>query len=81
MISTKKKIAAFVLTAAGLLVLFLFSVNTGSLKVSPKELFMGLFIEYNPDVATVYDLRFPRIFIAMLGGAATAVSGVLLQAV
>lgn len=81
MISTKKKIAAFILTAAGLLVLFLFSVNTGSLKVSPKELFMGLFIEYNPDVATVYDLRFPRIFIAMLGGAATAVSGVLLQAV
>lgn len=81
MISTKKKIAAFVLTTAGLLVLFLFSVNTGSLKVSPKELFMGLFIEYNPDVATVYDLRFPRIFIAMLGGAATAVSGVLLQAV
>lgn len=81
MISTKKKIAAFVLTAAGLLVLFLFSVNTGSLKVSPKELFLGLFVEYNPDVATVYDLRFPRIFIAMLGGAATAVSGVLLQAV
>lgn len=81
MISTKKKIAAFILTAAGLLVLFLFSVNTGSLKVSPRELFMGLFIEYNPDVATVYDLRFPRIFIAMLGGAATAVSGVLLQAV
>lgn len=81
MISTKKKIAAFILTAAGLLVLFLFSVNTGSLKVSPKELFMGLFVEYNPDVATVYDLRFPRIFIAMLGGAATAVSGVLLQAV
>lgn len=81
MISTKKKIAAFILTAAGLLVLFLFSVNTGSLKVSPRELFLGLFVEYNPDVATVYDLRFPRIFIAMLGGAATAVSGVLLQAV
>ncbi|GEM_PF-6627338 len=29
----------------------------------------------------VYDLRFPRIFIAMIGGAAMAVSGVLLQAV
>lgn len=81
MISTKKKIAAFILTAVGLLVLFLFSVNTGSLKVSPRELLLGLFVEYNPDVATVYDLRFPRIFIAMLGGAATAVSGVLLQAV
>lgn len=63
------------------MVLFIFAVNTGSLKVTPSELFSGLFIEYNPDVATIYDLRFPRIFIAMLGGAATAVSGVLLQAV
>ncbi len=81
MISTRKKILSFVLTAVGLFVLFIFAVNTGSLKVTPPELFSGLFIEYNPDVATIYDLRFPRIFIAMLGGAATAVSGVLLQAV
>lgn len=81
MISTRKKILSFILTAVGLFVLFIFAVNTGSLKVTPSELFSGLFIEYNPDVATIYDLRFPRIFIAMLGGAATAVSGVLLQAV
>lgn len=81
MISTRKKILSFVLTAVGLFVLFIFAVNTGSLKVTPSELFSGLFIEYNSDVATIYDLRFPRIFIAMLGGAATAVSGVLLQAV
>ncbi len=81
MISTRKKILSFVLTAVALFVLFIFAVNTGSLKVTPPELFSGLFIEYNPDVATIYDLRFPRIFIAMLGGAATAVSGVLLQAV
>lgn len=81
MISTRKKILSFVLTAVGLFILFIFAVNTGSLKVTPSELFCGLFIEYNPDVATINDLRFPRIFIAMLGGAATAVSGVLLQAV
>lgn len=81
MISTRKKILSFIITAAGLIILFLFAVNTGSLKVSPAELFKGLFVEYNPNVATVFDLRFPRIFIAMLGGAATAVSGVLLQAV
>lgn len=81
MISTRKKILSFVLTAVGLFVLFIFAVNTGSLKVTPSELFSGLFIEYNPNIATIYDLRFPRIFIAMLGGAATAVSGVLLQAV
>lgn len=81
MISTRKKILSFAITAAGLLVLFLFAVNTGSLKVTPTELFKGLFVEYNPNVATIYDLRFPRIFIAMFGGAAMAVSGVLLQAV
>jgi iron complex transport system permease protein len=75
LISTRKKILSFVLTAVGLFILFIFAVNTGSLKVTPSELFSGLFIE------TIYDLRFPRIFIAMLGGAATAVSGVLLQAV
>lgn len=81
MISTRKKVLSFVITAIGLLFLFLIAVNTGSLKVSPIELFKGLFIEYNPDVATIYDLRFPRIFIAIFGGTATAVSGVLLQAV
>lgn len=81
MISTRKKILSFIATAAGLLVLFLFAVNTGSLKVSQAELFKGLFVAYDDNVATIFDLRFPRIFIAMLGGAATAVSGVLLQAV
>ncbi len=38
----------------------------------------GAVREYDPNVATVYDLRFPRIFIALFGGAATAVAGVLL---
>ncbi len=81
MISTKKKVISFIVTAAALLTLFLFAVNTGSLKVSPPELLKGLFVAYNPDVATIYDLRFPRILIAILGGASMAVSGVLLQAV
>lgn len=81
MVSTKKKILSFVLILSGLLILFLMSINTGSLKVTLGELFRGLFIKYNENVATIFDLRFPRVFIAMLGGAATAVSGVLLQAV
>lgn len=81
MIKTRKKVLSLVITAAGLLALFLFAVNTGSLKVSPGALLRGLFVEYDANVATIYDLRFPRIFIAMLGGAATAVSGVLFQAV
>ncbi|MDO4944554.1 MAG: iron ABC transporter permease [Ruminococcus sp.] len=81
MISKKKIIISYVITAVLLFSLFLIAVNTGSLKVTPQELFRGLFIEYDKNVATVYDLRFPRIFIAMIGGAAMAVSGVLLQAV
>lgn len=76
-----KKVISFIVTTAALFILFLYAVNTGSLKVTPMQLFRGLFVKYDPDVATVYDLRFPRIFAAMLGGAATAVSGVLLQAV
>ncbi len=76
-----KGIIAWIVTLVALLVVFLYSVNTGSLKVTPVQLFKGLFIAYDPQVATVYDLRFPRIIVAMLGGAATAVSGVLLQAV
>lgn len=81
MISRRRKALSVIITAVGLLALFVVSVNTGSLKVTPYELFSGLFIEYNERVAAIYDLRFPRIFIAMAGGAATAVSGVLLQAV
>lgn len=81
MVSMGRKVAAFLVVCAGLVLLFLFAVNTGSLQVSSLQLVNGLFVAYDPDVATVYDLRFPRIFIAMVGGAATAVSGVLLQAV
>lgn len=45
------------------------------------QLMRGMFMEYDADVAAVYDLRFPRIMISMLAGAAIAVSGVLFQAV
>ena len=67
--------------ALGLVVLFFAAINIGSLKVSFTELIRGLFVERIDDVATIYDLRFPRIIISMLAGAAIAVSGVLFQAV
>ena len=81
MVSTGRKIAAFSVTALALVALFFVAVNTGSLQVTPEQLVRGLFVEYDDTVATIYDLRFPRIFIAMVGGAALAVSGTLLQAV
>ena len=80
MVRVGRIVAAFAVTAAALLALFFFAVNTGSLQVSVGQLLSGLFVAYDENVATVFDLRFPRIFIAIIGGAAFAVSGVLLQA-
>ena len=83
--STKKKTVraalSFLIIGILLVALFVAAVNIGSLKVSFPELLRGLFVEYNEDVATIYDLRFPRIVISILAGAAVAVSGVLFQAV
>lgn len=81
MAKTIQRLLIVVLTCGALIVLFAAAVNTGTLKVAPSQLFSGLFISYDDTVATIFDLRFPRIFIALLGGAALAVSGVLLQAV
>ncbi len=76
-----KLVLSFVITTALLVILFIFSIKTGSIKLSLKELIEGLFVKYNSSVAIVYDLRFPRIIVSMLAGAALAVSGTMLQAV
>lgn len=80
MVTTPRKVAAFLVTMAALIALFFVAVNTGSLQVGPMQLLSGLFVSYDETVSTIYDLRLPRILIAMVGGAATAVAGVLLQA-
>lgn len=80
MVTTPRKVAAFLVTMAALVALFFVAVNTGSLQVGPIQLLSGLFVSYDETVSTIYDLRLPRILIAMVGGAATAVAGVLLQA-
>lgn len=76
-----KYILSFTIISLMLLILFVASVNMGSVKVTYAELFNGLFFEYNDSVAIILDLRFPRIIVAMLAGGAFAVSGVLFQAV
>ena len=84
----KKKISrsgqrtvSFVVMTILLMVLFFLAVNIGSLKLSFVQLLKGLFVAFDEQVATVYDLRFPRIMISMQAGAAISVSGVLFQAV
>ena len=81
----RRKKARAILSFGGLLflllLLFLASVNLGSLQVSGGELLQGLLGHPTEQASTIFDLRFPRIFISLLAGAATAVSGVLFQAV
>ena len=76
-----RAVLSFVIMALLLLALFFASVNIGSLKVSFPEMLRGMLGDMSENAAAVFDLRFPRIFISMLAGAATAVSGVLFQAV
>ncbi|MDR1572451.1 MAG: iron ABC transporter permease [Clostridiales Family XIII bacterium] len=60
--------------------LSLFAMKSGSISVSWGELADGLFRAYDANVAAIYDLRFPRILVALLAGASLACSGLLLQA-
>ncbi len=71
----------FIVTAVLLLAAAYWAVLAGGIHVTPVQLFRGLFIAYDKDVTVIFDLRFPRIIIAIVGGAMMAVSGVLLQAV
>ena len=72
---------AFVITAVLLVVFMLLAANIGGIKVTFSQMFRGLFIEYDEDVAIIVQLRFPRIFVAILGGMAMAAAGVITQAV
>lgn len=76
-----KTILIFAITSLALLVAFFIAVNTGGLHTTVSQLFNGLFFEYDETVAIILQLRFPRIIVAMLGGAVMAMSGVLMQAV
>lgn len=71
----------FALTLLVLLAVFFIAVNTGGLHASFLQLLRGLFVAYDETVAIIFQLRFPRIMTAMLGGAIMAMSGVLMQAV
>ena len=55
---TAKAAISFIVMILLLVALFFAAVNIGSLKVSFPELLKGLFVEYNEDVATIYDLTY-----------------------
>ena len=76
-----KVVLAFVITAVLLLVFMVLAASIGGIQVSLGQLLHGIFVEYDEDVAIIVQLRFPRIFVAILGGMAMAVAGVITQAV
>jgi iron complex transport system permease protein len=72
--------AAYVALAAATACLVLFAMKSGSISVTWRELLRGLFVEYDARVSAVYDLRFPRVLIALFSGAVLSCSGLLMQA-
>lgn len=64
---------------AALLGLFIWSVNAGSVDLSPGEILSILLARGGDNGAIVWNIRLPRILAAMLLGGALALSGFLLQ--
>ncbi len=79
--SALKDALAFIITALAVLVMFFVAVNTGGLETTVSQLINGLFFEYDDTVAIILELRFPRVIVALLGGALMSMSGVCMQAV
>jgi iron complex transport system permease protein len=77
----RKGAAGCLVLAAMIFALALAALKLGSISVTYKELFNGLFAAYDRRVAVIYDLRFPRVVVALLGGAALSCGGLLFQAV
>ncbi len=80
--SKNKKNKIILLSFIAIVILFLISINLGSIKVELKDLITGLLLNSNdPKVSIIRDIRIPRVLAAIIIGANLAVSGVLLQAI
>ena len=76
-----KKTLAFIIVIILLITTIFISANSGSIKASVNELLVGIFNKKYANVNAIIDVRFPRIIITILVGAALGVSGLLLQTV
>ena len=74
-----KKTLAFIIVIILLISTIFISANSGSIKASVSELLVGIFNKKYANVNAIIDVRFPRIIITILVGAALGVSGLLLQ--
>lgn len=76
-----KKIISTVVVAILLVVTIVISATTGKISMSFIDFITNIFNQDNAEMAAIRDLRFPRIIVALLAGAALSVAGVLLQAI
>lgn len=80
--SKNKKNKIIFISFIAVVILFLISINLGSIKVELKDLIKGLLLNTDdPKVSIIRDIRIPRVLAAIIIGANLAVSGVLLQAI
>ncbi|RGY99608.1 iron ABC transporter permease [Clostridium sp. AM58-1XD] len=72
---------SFAVLAAMMCILFLWNINTGSVRLSVQEIFGILFHKEGDSTSyhIVWDIRFPRILAAVILGGALSVSGFMLQ--
>ena len=76
-----KKTISFVVVTALLALTMIYAATTGTIQMSYIDFVQRLFSGSDAQMTAIIDLRFPRIFVAMLAGASLSVAGVLLQAI
>ena len=68
--SKNKKNKIILLSFIAIVILFLISINLGSIKVELKDLITGLLLNSNdPKVSIIRDIRIPRVLAAIIIGA------------
>ncbi|GGG10890.1 iron ABC transporter permease [Lysinibacillus alkalisoli] len=76
----RRNMTVMIVFIALIIVIFLISVNTGHIRLSPGEVFATFFGNGTDQQKLIlFEFRLPRIVIAVLVGAALAVSGTVLQ--
>lgn len=85
MIQKRKKrrsIAIMITIAVLIVIMFIISMNTGFIRLSPMDLLRTLFGSgTKKEELILFDFRLPRIVISLLIGAGLAVSGCVMQAI
>lgn len=78
----KRHISVLIVLGALIVISFIFSMNTGYVKIAPLELFKTLIGQGTPQQKLIlFDFRLPRIVVSVLIGAGLAISGCIMQSI